>query len=120
MKCAISSTTLLKIWTTTVPSKTTISPLAQEYLITASTSQAPTNHAVSAAQATSETAFPTRHATTLAVRSRGPIEEDGTAVRRDSVFDKTTLQDRLSASAGHDQDSALDAYTDKDVTMSDE
>jgi hypothetical protein len=88
--------------------------------VTASTSQAPTNHAVSAAKATAETAFPTRYTTTFAVRSRGPIEEDSTAVRKDSVFDKTTLQDRLSASAGHDQDSALDVSTDKDVAMSDE
>jgi hypothetical protein len=100
--------------------------------IMASTSQAPTNHAVSAAEATSATKSPTHHTTTLTVRSRGPIEEDGTAVRKDSVFDKTTSQDRLSASAGHDhnqdraddasipvQGSVLDGFTDNDVAMSD-
>jgi hypothetical protein len=106
--------------------------------IMASTSQAPTNHAVSAVKATAETAFPTRHTTTLTVRSRGPIEEDGIGVRKDSVYDKTTSQNRLSASAGHDhnqgcandatipvdythnQNSALDIPTDNDVAMSDE
>jgi hypothetical protein len=106
--------------------------------ITVSTSQAPTNHAVSAAQATSETAFPTHHTTTLTVRSRSPIEEDGTAVRKDSVFDKTASQDRISALASQDydhsradgttipldyirhRDCALDAPTDNDVATSDE
>jgi hypothetical protein len=106
--------------------------------IMASTSQAPTSHVISAAKATAETALPTRHTSTLTFRPRGPIEEDGAAVRKDSVFDKTTSQDRISALASHDhnqgradganipadyihnQNSALDIPTDNDVAMSDE
>jgi hypothetical protein len=106
--------------------------------ITTSTSQAPTNHAASAVKATAETALPTRHTTTLTVRSRGPIEEVGTAVRKDSVFDKTASQDRVSALASQDYDQSradgatipldyihrrdytLDVPTDNDVAMSDE
>jgi hypothetical protein len=104
--------------------------------VRASASDAPTSHAIPAAQGTVETILPSRPAITLTFRSRGSFGGDGASVRNGSVFDKRISQDRLGASVRHDhnrcraddtatsvvgmqdQDNTLDTCTDDDVIIS--